>query len=148
LGLQSVDDLLNTAVIDFNENRSLNGSQQPSLLDDTAQAVLNRMDQGLPIGPPHGTASPNSPGIPDPEVPVAQACLIATEQASFERKLGIDTTNGSTLYYQQGPSMDPPSYAGDPRYTLQTTDGPMNNSDPNPQVPDSTGIVVKFFTGP
>ena len=147
IGLQSLEDLLNTAVVDYNENRSLSGHAESSLLNDTAHAVLNRLDEGKTIGPP-GTASTGSAGIPAAETAKAQACLNATEQASFERKMGIDPTNGSTNYFQQSPGGDSPPYADDPRYTLQTTDGPLDNSYPNSQVPAQQGVIVKFSTGP
>jgi RHS repeat-associated protein len=145
-GLQSLPQMLDNAVIDYNENKSFSGYAADSNLVDTSHAVYNRMYESKKIGYP-GTADPEAT-VPDPEIPVARRCMLAAERARFENKQGIDPTQGSTNFFQQSPGGPSPRWAGDPRYTLQTTDGPLHNSFPNVKVPARDGIIVKFATGP
>lgn len=72
----------------------------------------------------------------------------AAEKTQFDRKMGIDPTDGATHYYEQSDPEMPTPYPDDSRYQVQTSDGPLNNSFPNSDVPASEGVFINTYTGP
>ena len=147
LGLYTFDQLEQVVNSSFNETRSLSGSSLSQALYDIDQVDANLLANGKWMGEPY-TAKPTVSHVSDGEIGNYQACLDAAEKAQFDRKEGIDPTHGATHYYEQSYPNKPTPYPDDPRYQVQTSSGPLNNSFPNADVPVTRGVFVNTYTGP
>jgi RHS repeat-associated protein len=136
LGLLTIDQV---GRILFNETRSLSGPDIGDARYNIAQAIFNGARKFGDSGRPR-TASDTVDNVPDGEIATYNSCMGAAEKAHFDRKQGIDPTDGATHFNQR------PNDSRDPflRNPISTQSGPFNNSFPSDALP-GTGIYSNTY---